>query len=169
MTTTIRFVLGVASAVLAALVCISIHRPPPSLQSNNHQLSLSSSLRQLSIDEYSDPKTTDQAVRPAQPDKEEDNPSIRFYIKASGKHPWIERALLIADTWAKEVDDITFLMDDNNIDEVSEAFGARSWVKVKHVDGTDKQGEYKPLEVFEVTEILSWQRSLKLRHIRHND
>lgn len=135
-TTTIRFILGVASVVLAALVCISIHRPPQSLQlqSNNHQLSLSSSLRRLSIDDYSDPKT----IVPQ--DKEV---SIHFYIKSTGKHPWFFKALLIADTWAKEVDDITFLMDDNNIDEVSEAFGARPWVKVKHIDGTDKQGEYK--------------------------
>ena len=108
-----------------------------------HQQSQQSSLRQLSIDEYIDPKTTDQAVRPTQPNKEEDDPSIRFYIKASGEHPWIERALLIADTWAKEVDDITFLMDDSNHDEVDEAFSTRKWAKVKHVKGTDKQGEYK--------------------------
>jgi len=135
MTTTIRFLLlGVASVILAALVCISIHRRSQSLLSNNHQLSLSSSLRRLSIDDYSDPKT----VVPQ--DKEV---SIHVYIKASGKHPWIERALLIADTWAKEVDDITFMLDNNNHEEVSEAFGARPWVKVKHIEGTDKQGQYK--------------------------
>ena len=132
-TTTIRFVLGVASFVLAALVCISIHRRSQS-QSNNHQLSLSSSLRRLSIDDYSDPKT----IVPHGNDV-----SIHFYIKSTGKHPWFLKALRIADTWAKEVDDITFMLDNSNIDEVSEEFGARPWVKVKHVDGTDKQGEYK--------------------------
>jgi len=99
-----------------------------------------SSLRQLSIDEYSDPKTTDQAIRP---DQEEDNPSIRFYIKASGKEKYLARAKHIADTWAKDVDDITFLMDDSNHEEVDEAFSTRKWAKVKHVKGTDKQGEYK--------------------------
>ena len=100
-----------------------------------------SSLRQLSIDEYSDPKTTDQAARSDQHDN--DDPSIRFYIKASGKEKYLARAKHIADTWAKDVDDITFLMDDSNHDEVDEAFSTRKWAKVKHVKGTDKQGEYK--------------------------
>ena len=130
MKTTIRFVLGVASVVLTVLACISIHREqrPPSLRSKLMP-------RQLSIGDYSDPKT----IVPHGKDV-----SIHFYIKSTGKHPWFFKALHIADTWAKDTNgDITFMLDNHNHEEVDEEFSTRPWVKVKHVDGTDKQGEYK--------------------------
>ena len=112
--------IGVASVVLVALAYGSGKVMGMLSNINIEQQHQQSSLRQLSIDEYSDPKTTDQAIRPDQHDndKEEDDPSIRFYIKASGKEKYLARAKHIADTWAKDVDDITFLMDDSNHDEV---------------------------------------------------
>jgi hypothetical protein len=134
MKTTIRFVLGVASVVLTGWhVCISIHReqhrPPTSVTQSKLML------RQLSIGDYSDPKT----IVPHGKDV-----SIHFYIKSTGNHPWFFKALHIADTWAKDTNgDIIFMLDNNNHEEVDEEFSTRPWVKVKHVDGTDKQGGYK--------------------------
>ena len=119
MKTTIRFVLGVASVVLTVLACISIHREqrPPSLRSKLMP-------RQLSIGDYSDPKT----IVPHGKDV-----SIHFYIKSTGKHPWFFKALHIADTCAKDTNgDITFMLDNHNHEEVDEEFSTRPWVKVKH-------------------------------------
>jgi len=79
----------------------------------------------------------------AVPQVQDDDVSIHYFIKSSGNEPYIQRALDIADKWAKEVEDITFLMDNTNHDKVDLEYSTRPWAKVRHVDGTDNQGDYK--------------------------
>lgn len=77
-----RLLLGIASVVLVALTYKSgvVSGVAMGMLSNinieQKQQPQQSSLRRLSIDEYSDPKTTE-AVRSAQ-DNNKDDPSIRF-------------------------------------------------------------------------------------------
>jgi len=71
-------------------------------------------------------------------------PSIHFFIKACGKRPWFDRAVAIADSWAKDTDGkITFLFDNNNHQAVDDFAQTRPWLSVRHVEGTDDQGGYK--------------------------
>jgi len=56
----------------------------------------------------------------------------------------------IADTWARdawvrEAGDrrVTFLFDHKNEDAVSDLGRSAPWIEIRHVDGTDRQGEYK--------------------------
>jgi len=119
----------------------------------HHKLNIEDGHRHRSLSnlsDYTDPKSTSPHVmvdeRPSLPSNGNDV-SIDIYVKATGKHPWFDRAERIADTWGKEVaannGKITFLFDNNNHAEVDEFSQQRPWIMAKHVEGTDKQGGYK--------------------------
>ena len=102
--------------------------------------------RQLrGIDAYSDPKSVMDISRSLRPTVNNDV-SIHFFIKSSGRQPYMERATQVADTWGKDTDGITFLFDSYRKRDNIRFGRKRRWVGVNHVEGTDHQGEYKGTE-----------------------
>lgn len=55
------------------------------------------------------------------------------------------RARSIAETWGKDAGagHITFLFDNVNKEEVDTFGRSHPWVTIRHIEGTDKQGDYK--------------------------
>ena len=90
--------------------------------------------RSLALSEFIDPKSSSP--------KQLVLPYVQFYIKTSGKPKYLERAVHIADTFGHDADGMTFLFDNHNPDEVDEFARMRPWVSIRHVEGTDAQGDY---------------------------
>ncbi|EJK55327.1 hypothetical protein THAOC_24948 [Thalassiosira oceanica] len=65
--------------------------------------------------------------------------------QTSGLPLYFSRAVKSADTWARNTDSgsVTFLFDNHQADVVNKFGAERPWIAIRHVEGTDKQGEYK--------------------------
>ena len=80
-----------------------------------------------------------------QPPASADGLTVHFYIKTSGSQVYLDRARHSADTWTRDADpgSVTFLFDNHQADEVDRMAEEHPWIAIRHVEGTDQQGNYK--------------------------
>ena len=67
-------------------------------------------------------------------------------MKTSGQNLYRLRAWRSAFTWARDAgpgDSVTFLFDNHKAELVDRFAADHPWISVRHVEGTDHQGEYK--------------------------
>ena len=71
--------------------------------------------------------------------------TVHYYIKSSGLPAYLDRARHSADTWARDADpgSVTFLFDNHQAWLVDRMADEHPWITVRHVEGTDHQGDYK--------------------------
>mmetsp|Transcript_30882 Transcript_30882/g.69279 ORF Transcript_30882/g.69279 Transcript_30882/m.69279 type:complete len:351 (+) Transcript_30882:25-1077(+) len=101
--------------------------------------------RILSDVDWSDPRTEEKKILSNHLPVSAVDLSVHFYIKTSGLRLYLSRAVKSADTWARDTDSgsVTFLFDNHQADVVNEFGAEKPWIAIRHVEGTDKQGEYK--------------------------
>mmetsp|Transcript_15636 Transcript_15636/g.34128 ORF Transcript_15636/g.34128 Transcript_15636/m.34128 type:complete len:343 (+) Transcript_15636:138-1166(+) len=154
-----RFLVGIAAIWACASIALPLHRLQVDRRghssSDRKQRHQHRHLRSLQLTEYADPKSTSlrqgsdvsDNAPPTPGEDYIDTINIHIYVKTSGKSPFIERAMRIADTYGRDVAEgggtIRFLFDTHNYEAVEEFARERPWVSVRRVEGTENQGNYK--------------------------
>lgn len=68
---------------------------------------------------------------------------MQYFVKTSGKHSYLQRAIFIAESWGREVDSVTFLFDSSNETALVDFSERYPFASVKTINGTEEQDEYK--------------------------